>query len=152
MMIPMPWKISRFAKDVDSIDAVWKLVYESIEHIGDKYDHMPMLDDYWQYPEETLSLMKGDCEDKVILALAICNLKRIPARMIGGVIESSAKYGHAWLETRGGRRVEDHLENFTYIKSWDAYLATSILKVAKSQEWPWYYRLVWRVWLWFTGL
>jgi hypothetical protein len=87
------------------------------------------------------------------LALAICNLKNIPARMVGGLITTAGQIeGHSWLETRGGRIVEGHLSNWAYIKSWDAYKAMSILDVIEFQEWPWYYRWVWKVWLWFTGL
>jgi transglutaminase-like putative cysteine protease len=145
MMIPNPWKVKRFARGVDGIDAVWKLVYSTIEHEPERKS-----ENYWKHPEETLRDKSGDCEDKVILALAICNLKNIPARMVGGLISSAGDmYGHAWLETRGGRVIEDHLSAWNYYRPMGTYQATSILDVAKFQRWPWYYRLVWKIWLWF---
>ena len=148
MMIPMPWKVKKRGRYVNTIDLVWNLVYTAIPHTPD-------IKNYWRTPEETLCDGKGDCEDKAILALAICNLKRIRAVMIGGLIKnpnSEEKYGHTWLETPGGKRVENHLFYWEYQKPPGTFRADSILQVAKFQQWPWYYRWVWQVWLWLTGI
>jgi len=43
-----------------------------LDHIEYRYNEDP---DNWQYPQETLDIMKGDCEDRGILLLAIAYYK-----------------------------------------------------------------------------
>lgn len=90
------------AWDHDDLRAklVWDFVVERVVTIHDHHDH-----DYWQFPEETLHLRSGDCEDKSFLAASLLGAAGIlPERIrvvMGAVVKSRQKnprriIGHAW--------------------------------------------------------
>jgi predicted transglutaminase-like cysteine proteinase len=56
------------------------------------------VEDYWQTPEETLTLYAGDCEDFAILLCTLLRAYGIPAdQMYVAVGIDSQGYGHAFL-------------------------------------------------------
>jgi hypothetical protein len=54
---------------VESIAEAEKIAFHDIEYVSDmeQYGHL----EYWASPEETLSSMKGDCEDKALLFMRL---------------------------------------------------------------------------------
>lgn len=54
--------------------------------------------DFWQFAHETLTLLKGDCEDLAILWASLCRVARIPAHRIHVKLGTYNKGGHAWGE------------------------------------------------------
>lgn len=57
-------------------------------------------DDFWQSPRQTVSTLKGDCEDKSMLALDLFRQTGVPGfRLAVGMANGK---GHAWLEHDSG--------------------------------------------------
>ena len=97
---PESEKIKSFANEIITNDPVqiYKFVRDEIKYIEDylTYDYRF---EYWQFPEETLRLRTGDCEDQAIL---LCTLFRAKGygpddvKVVFGL--TSANAGHAWVE------------------------------------------------------
>jgi transglutaminase-like putative cysteine protease len=84
--------------------AAWmatRLRNSSLKYISD-----PATCDLWQSPARTLTRCGGDCEDLVILGLAMLHHQGVESYMVTGAFNSS---GHAWIEGRdngGGFMIE----------------------------------------------
>ncbi len=78
--------------------AVWNHVVEHIHYHSEQESH-----DRWQFPQETLQLGHGDCEDKSFLCASLLVAAGIPAdrvRVVVGIlasdVQSPRNQGHAW--------------------------------------------------------
>lgn len=87
--------------------AVWNHVVEHIHYHGEPESH-----DKWQFPQETLQLGHGDCEDKSFLCASLLLAAGIPAarvRVVVGVlvsdVQSPRNQGHAWPMYQNARGV-----------------------------------------------
>ncbi|MFB3765164.1 MAG: transglutaminase family protein [Methanotrichaceae archaeon] len=78
---------------------IWKYVAESITYIIDK--DAEGIDDFWQFPEETLMLKKGDCEDSSFLLATLLLASGISDHCVrvalGKVVSAEGASGHAWV-------------------------------------------------------
>jgi len=78
---------------------IWKYVAESITYVTDK--RAEGMDDFWQFPEETLMLQKGDCEDSSFLLGTLLLASGISDHcvrvVLGKVISADGVGGHAWV-------------------------------------------------------
>ena len=78
---------------------IWKYVAKAIEYIEDK--NACGIDDFWQFPEETLTLKKGDCEDASFLLATLLLATGISEQcvrvILGKVITEVGNFGHAWV-------------------------------------------------------
>lgn len=78
---------------------IWDYVARSVQYISDK--QLCGLEDFWLFPEETLMLHKGDCEDTSFLLAALLQASGISEHCIrvvlGRVASSAGGYGHAWV-------------------------------------------------------
>lgn len=97
---PDSQNIKSFSNEIITSDPVqiYKFVRDEIKYVEDylTYDYRF---EYWQFPEETLRLRTGDCEDQAIL---LCTLFRAKGygpddvKVVFGL--TSANTGHAWVE------------------------------------------------------
>ncbi len=82
---------------------IWDYVARSVEYITDK--KACGLEDFWLFPEETLMLRKGDCEDSSILLAALMLASGISEHcvrvILGKVVSADGSYGHAWVAYQG---------------------------------------------------
>jgi hypothetical protein len=75
------------------------------EYRRDERDHHPENTDYWQSPEETARLKKGDCEDKSFYLQDLLRKEGFHSDVVLGILETRNKEGrlrrgyHAWVET-----------------------------------------------------
>ncbi len=78
---------------------IWKYVAESIAYVIDK--NSEGIEDFWQFPEETLMLRKGDCEDASFLLATLLLASGISNHcvrvVLGKVVSTDATIGHAWV-------------------------------------------------------
>ena len=92
--------IRSFANGISTNDPIqiYKFVRDEIEYTEDYLTYEYRFE-YWQFPEETLRLRTGDCEDQAIL---LCTLFRAKGyepddvKVVFGL--TSANTGHAWVE------------------------------------------------------
>ena len=79
--------------------AIWQFVVEQIRYARDEDGF-----DFWQLPQETLSVRRGDCEDKTFLAASLMLAAGLPRDrvrvVVGAMLLSKGKKkkltGHAW--------------------------------------------------------
>lgn len=91
-------------KELDSFDRramlIWKYVAERITYVYDKEAHN--LPDFWFFPEETLTIEKGDCEDSTYLLsslLLASGISPFCVRAVLGIVHDengNILGGHAW--------------------------------------------------------
>lgn len=80
---------------------IWDYVAKSIDYVTDMSNFG--LDDIWLFPEETLLLGKGDCEDTSFLLASLLLASGISEQCVRVVIGKVAcpapaeTYGHAWV-------------------------------------------------------
>ena len=78
---------------------IWDYVATSVEYITDKSSFGQ--EDFWLFPEETLVLHKGDCEDSSFLLAALLLASGISEHcmrvVLGSVSTPEGAYGHAWV-------------------------------------------------------
>ena len=78
---------------------IWDYVTRSIEYVTDKSAFG--LEDLWLFPEETLMLGKGDCEDTSFLLASLLLASGISEQCVrvvmGRVASPAGAYGHAWV-------------------------------------------------------
>jgi len=78
---------------------IWDYVARSIKYVTDKQAFG--MEDFWAFPEETLVLHKGDCEDSSFLLatlLLACGISEHCVRVVlGKVVSSDGAFGHAWV-------------------------------------------------------
>ncbi len=78
---------------------IWDYVAQSVEYVTDK--KACGMEDFWLFPEETLMLQKGDCEDSSFLLAALLLASGISEHcvrvVLGRVISSDGAFGHAWV-------------------------------------------------------
>lgn len=78
---------------------IWKYVAESISYVVDK--NAEGINDFWQFPEETLMLRKGDCEDASFLLATLLLASGISDHCVrvalGKVVSPDGVIGHAWV-------------------------------------------------------
>ncbi|HPT38194.1 MAG TPA: transglutaminase domain-containing protein [Methanothrix sp.] len=78
---------------------IWEYVARSVQYITDKSTFG--LDDFWLFPEETLILKKGDCEDASFLLAALLLASGISEHcvrvVLGRISTPDGDYGHAWV-------------------------------------------------------
>jgi predicted transglutaminase-like cysteine proteinase len=78
---------------------IWDYVAQSVEYVPDK-DSIG-LEDFWLFPEETLILRKGDCEDSSFLLAELLLASGISEHcvrvILGQVVSEDSTYGHAWV-------------------------------------------------------
>jgi hypothetical protein len=78
---------------------IWDYVARSVKYITDKQSCG--LEDFWLYPEETLMLHKGDCEDSSFLLATLLLASGISEHcvrvVLGKVSSPDGAYGHAWV-------------------------------------------------------
>jgi predicted transglutaminase-like cysteine proteinase len=78
---------------------IWEYVARSVQYITDKATFG--LDDLWLFPEETLVLHKGDCEDSSFLLATMLLASGISEHcvrvVLGRISTPDGAYGHAWV-------------------------------------------------------
>jgi len=78
---------------------IWDYVADSVQYITDK--KLFGLEDFWLFPEETLVLHKGDCEDSSFLLAALLLASGISEHCVrvalGTVSTPDGSFGHAWV-------------------------------------------------------
>jgi transglutaminase-like putative cysteine protease len=78
---------------------IWKYVAESVEYVVDKKSCG--MEDFWLFPDETLMLHKGDCEDSSFLLASLMLASGISEQcvrvVLGKVISRDGEFGHAWV-------------------------------------------------------
>jgi hypothetical protein len=78
---------------------IWDCVAKKIQYITDKA--VFGLEDYWLFPEETLVLGKGDCEDSSFLLASMLLASGISEHcvrvVLGRISTPDGSYGHAWV-------------------------------------------------------
>jgi predicted transglutaminase-like cysteine proteinase len=78
---------------------IWDYVARSVQYITDK--KLFGLEDFWLFPEETLVLHKGDCEDSSFLLAALLLASGISEHcvrvVLGTVTTPDGSFGHAWV-------------------------------------------------------
>ena len=78
---------------------IWNYVASSIQYVTDKSTFG--LDDFWLFPEETLVLHKGDCEDSSFLLATLLLASGISEHcvrvVLGSVFTPDGSFGHAWV-------------------------------------------------------
>ncbi|VVB69425.1 Bacterial transglutaminase-like cysteine proteinase BTLCP [uncultured archaeon] len=91
------------ARDAGTFDLrawrIWDFVARSVEYITDKQAFG--LEDFWLFPEETLMLRKGDCEDTSFLLATLLLASGVSEHcvrvVLGKVVSPDGTYGHAWV-------------------------------------------------------
>ena len=91
-----------------SAKAIWHFVVEKIRYINDDKGF-----DFWQFPQETINLEQGDCEDKSFLVASLLLAAGIPedrVRVTVGAMHNEKNgqqkaIGHAWPMYRTNRGV-----------------------------------------------
>lgn len=100
---------SSHARQTDlSAKAIWHHCVEKIAYVKDEVGF-----DFWQFPQETVCLGQGDCEDKSFLVVSLLLAAGIPADrvrvMVGAMhnLENGKRklFGHAWPMYRTSRGV-----------------------------------------------
>ena len=89
----------------NSYDSTVKTVLKKVKEIQYTGDHKLWGTlEKWQTALETVTSMKGDCEDGAILLYVICRIKGIPENRFeicaGNVMLGKKKSGHCWLAYR----------------------------------------------------
>ncbi len=78
---------------------IWDFVARSVEYVTDKKSCG--MDDFWLFPEETLMLHKGDCEDSSFLLASLLMASGISEHCVrvalGKFISPDGAFGHAWV-------------------------------------------------------
>jgi hypothetical protein len=78
---------------------IWDYVARSVEYVVDK--KASGLEDFWLFPEETLMLRKGDCEDSSFLLATLMLASGISEHcvrvVLGKVVSQDGAFGHAWV-------------------------------------------------------
>jgi transglutaminase-like putative cysteine protease len=78
---------------------VWDYVARNVEYVSDKKSCG--MDDFWLFPEETLMLRRGDCEDSSFLLATLLLSSGISQHcvrvVLGRVISPDGPFGHAWV-------------------------------------------------------
>ena len=78
---------------------IWDFVAGGVQYITDKRSFG--LEDFWLFPEETLVLHKGDCEDSSFLLATLLLASGISEHcvrvVLGRVSTPDGAYGHAWV-------------------------------------------------------
>jgi len=78
---------------------IWDYVARSVTYVADKTSCG--LEDFWLFPEETLVLHKGDCEDSSFLLATLLLASGISEHcvrvVLGRVSTPDGAYGHAWV-------------------------------------------------------
>jgi hypothetical protein len=78
---------------------IWDYVARNVQYITDK--ECFGLGDFWLFPEETLVLRKGDCEDSSFLLGALLLASGVSDQcmrvVLGRVVSPEVTYGHAWV-------------------------------------------------------
>jgi predicted transglutaminase-like cysteine proteinase len=78
---------------------IWEYVALSVQYITDKTTFG--LEDIWLFPEETLILKKGDCEDSAFLLATMLLASGISEHcvrvVLGRISTPGGSYGHAWV-------------------------------------------------------
>jgi len=78
---------------------IWDYVANCVQYITDKKSFG--LEDFWLFPEETLVLHKGDCEDSSFLLATLLLASGISEHcvrvVLGRVSTPDGAYGHAWV-------------------------------------------------------
>ncbi len=78
---------------------IWNYVAASVQYVTDKSSFG--LEDFWLFPEETLVLHKGDCEDSSFLLATLLLASGISEHcvrvVLGSVSTPDGSYGHAWV-------------------------------------------------------
>lgn len=78
---------------------IWNYVARSIQYVTDKSSFG--LDDFWLFPEETLVLHKGDCEDSSFLLATLLLASGISEHcvrvVLGSISTPDGSFGHAWV-------------------------------------------------------
>jgi predicted transglutaminase-like cysteine proteinase len=78
---------------------IWDYVAQNVEYIVDKKSSG--MEDFWLFPEETLMLRKGDCEDSSFLLanlLLASGISEHCVRVVLGQVQSTdGAFGHAWV-------------------------------------------------------
>ncbi|VVB70386.1 Transglutaminase-like superfamily protein [uncultured archaeon] len=82
---------------------IWDYVAKSVKYVTDKASLG--LEDFWLFPEETLVLQKGDCEDTAFLLATLLLASGISEHcvrvVLGKVSGPDGIYGHAWVVYQG---------------------------------------------------
>lgn len=113
-------------RDLGGFDArvrtLWEFCCTRIRYQFDWYRGRPQ--DLWQYPEETLALRRGDCEDKAILLAALLLASGVSpfcVRVALGRLHwpNHKRTDHAWVLYRDERGVWRILETTLTTSSWD---------------------------------
>jgi predicted transglutaminase-like cysteine proteinase len=78
---------------------IWDYITQTVEYVADK--ESIGLEDFWLFPEETLILRKGDCEDSSFLLAALLLASGISEHFVrvilGQVVSNENAFGHAWV-------------------------------------------------------
>ena len=89
-------------------------IQETLDWVADNIDYTRKNGDRWQSPEETVKRGKGDCEDFVILSVALLQEIGVESAMVvhwtdppkGHAVLKVYRGGIRWYETISGDRIE----------------------------------------------
>jgi predicted transglutaminase-like cysteine proteinase len=97
---PENQNIKSFSNEIGTNNPVevYRFVRDEIKYEED-YLNFDYRFEYWQFPEETLKLRTGDCEDQAILLCTLLRAKGYSPEDVKVVFGlTSSNTGHAWVE------------------------------------------------------
>jgi len=85
--------------EMETVSALWAWIMDD-RGLGARYrpdDYFESyMNDFWQFPNETAELKKGDCEDLAILLVSLIRTAGIPDWKVRVDIGMYGEIGHAW--------------------------------------------------------
>jgi len=103
-------------KKEGSFDFKMRVVTEFVEQII-KYKERPSFD-AWLFPDETLSLGQGDCEDRAILIATLASAVGVSSYnlrvSLGHLVTEEGKFSHAWVMYKNEKGVWQIIEPNDY--------------------------------------
>jgi len=105
-LTPLAKEVQKIVSAVsgETLEAVGPRLFEvnlGVRYVLDREVHG--VEEFFQYPFETLALKTGDCEDQAYLLASMLTAAGVPnVLVVFGTAEINAqRFGHAWVEAQG---------------------------------------------------